>query len=187
MSHYIDIHLRPDPEFPPHQLMATLYAKLHRVLAQVHANTIGVSFPGYQTVPVTLGSTLRLVGPKFDLERLMEHGWLTGMRDHTKVTPVVAVPTDAEQRSLRRVQAKSSPERLRRRQMRRHGLTEEQARERVPDSAVELLNLPFVRLASASTGQTFPLYLQLGPAMPVAQAGTFNSYGLSALATIPWF
>jgi CRISPR-associated endonuclease Csy4 len=187
MSHYIDIHLRPDPEFPCHQLMAALYAKLHRVLAQVQASTIGVSFPGYQTVPATLGCTMRLVGPQGDLLRLMEQDWLKGMRDHAEVASVVAVPADTVQRSLRRVQAKSSPERLRRRQMRRHGLTEEQARERVPDSAAELLNLPFVVLASASTGQTFLLYLRLGPAEPTAQVGTFNAYGLSTSATTPWF
>lgn len=187
MSHYLDIHLRPDPEFPAHQLMAALYAKLHRVLALVQARTVGVSFPGYKAVPATLGSTLRLVGPQLDLIRLMEHDWLKGMRDHTEVMPVVAVPADAVHRSLRRVQAKSSPERLRRRQMRRHGLTDEQARERVPDSATEFLNLPFVMLASASTGQTFRLYLRLGAVVPCAEAGTFNAYGLSASATTPWF
>ncbi|MDT4877769.1 CRISPR-associated endonuclease Cas6/Csy4 [compost metagenome] len=117
----------------------------------------------------------------------MEHDWLTGMRDHTEVTPVAAVPAEAVPRSLRRVQAKSSPERLRRRQMRRHGLTEEQAQDRVPDSAVELLKLPYVMLTSASTGQTFRLYLRLSPAFGNAQPGTFNAYGLSASATTPWF
>lgn len=187
MSHYIDIHLRPDPEFPLHQLMGALYTKLHRLLAKVQTDTIGVSFPGYKAVPATLGHTLRLMGPQVDLVQLMEHDWLKGMRDHIELSPVAAVPADAVQRSFRRVQAKSSPERLRRRQMRRHGLTEEQARERVPDSAAELLNLPFVTLWSASTGQVFRLYLRLGPAVANAQAGTFNAYGFSTSATTPWF
>ena len=187
MSHYIDIHLRPDPEFPAHQLMAALYAKLHRVLAQVQASTVGVSFPGYVEAPATLGHTLRLVGPKSDLERLMEQDWLKGMRDHTEVVCAAPVPEDAVPRHLRRVQAQSSPERLRRRQMRRHGLTAEQAHERVPDSVAERLRLPFVMLTSTSTGQTFPLFLRLGPPMPAPQAGMFNAYGLSASATIPWF
>jgi len=187
MGHYIDIYLRPDPEFPVHQLMGALYAKLHRLLVKVQACNIGVSFPGYKTVPATLGHTLRLVGPKADLAGLMEHDWLKGMRDHTEVTTVAAVPAEAVQRSFRRVQAKSSPERLRRRQMRRHGLTEEQAQDRVPDSAAELLKLPFVMLTSASTGQTFRLYLRLGPSVANAQAGAFNAYGLSTSATTPWF
>ena len=32
MDHYVDIDVRPDPEFPVHQLMSALYAKLHRAL-----------------------------------------------------------------------------------------------------------------------------------------------------------
>lgn len=187
MHHYIDIHLRPDPEFPAHQLMAALYAKLHRVLALVQANTIGVSFPGYQSHPPTLGNTLRLLGPQGDLVRLMEHQWLTGLRDHTNVAPMAPVPTTAVHRHLRRAQAKSSPERLRRRQMRRHGLTEEQALERVPDAAAEMLRLPFITLSSASTGQRFRLFLRMSPTVSTASAGEFNTYGLSSTATIPWF
>ena len=187
MSHYIDILLRPDPEFPAHQLMAALYAKLHRVLANVQSTTIAVTFPGYQTGPATLGSTLRLLGPRADLDRLMEHDWLKGMRDHTELLPVAVVPAGAAQRNLRRVQAKSNPDRLRRRQMRRHGLSAEEARERVPDSAAKFVSLPFVALASSSTGQRFPLYLRLGPTVPTAVPGPFNSYGLSSSATTPWF
>ena len=45
VSHYIDIHLRPDPEFAAHQLMAALYSKLHRELAQGKFTEIGVGFP----------------------------------------------------------------------------------------------------------------------------------------------
>lgn len=64
MLYYIDIRLLPDPEFPEHQLMGALYTKLHRLLVQLQANRIGVSFPGYQDSPPTLGSTLRLLGPE---------------------------------------------------------------------------------------------------------------------------
>jgi CRISPR-associated endonuclease Csy4 len=107
MHHYLDIQLRRDPEFPPHQLMDALYAKLHRALALVKANTLGVSFPGYSESPITLGNTLRLIGPPADLARLMEQPWLMGMRDHTVLGAIFPVPAQATQRSLRRVQAKS--------------------------------------------------------------------------------
>lgn len=187
MSHYIDIHLRPDPEFLVHQLMAALFAKLHRVLAQMQSDAIAVSFPEYKTTPATFGSTLRILGPEDDLVRTMERDWLNGMRDHIDVMRISLVPVNAVPRNLRRVQAKSSAERLRRRQMRRHGLTEEKARDRVPDSATEFLDLPFVVMASASTGQKFRLYLSLGPPLASSQSGSFNSYGLSTTASIPWF
>ena len=187
MSHYLDIQLRADPEFPAHQLMAALYAKLHRALVQSGASTIGVSFPGYMERPPSLGDSLRLVAPEADLRRLMEDDWLKGMRDHAAPGIVSPVPGNAEHRQLRRVQAKSSPERLRRRQMRRHGLTVEQADQRVPDSAAERLQLPFLQLGSASTGQKFRLYLRMGTPATGSAPGCFNAYGLSSTATIPWF
>src|SRR6185436_18881856 len=111
----IDIHLRPDPEFPTHQLMSALYAKLHRWLARTQSNRVAVSFPEYQEVPPSLGGVMRLIGPANELAQLMEHSWMTGMSDHVAVDHAVAVPGDACQRVLRRIQAKSGPERLRRR------------------------------------------------------------------------
>ena len=187
MSHYIDIHLLPDPEFAAHHLLAALYAKLHRALAKLGVNGIAVSFPGYTVHPANLGATLRLIGAESELAGLMAQEWLTGMRDHIAVGAVKPVPADALSRTLRRVQAKSSPERLRRRQIRRHGLTEAEAIQRLPDAAAERLRLPFVQLASASTGQTFRLYLRLGESQTGDTRGEFNAYGLSATATIHWF
>jgi CRISPR-associated endonuclease Csy4 len=187
MDHYIDIHLQPDPEFPPHQLMAALYTKLHRVFVQLQLDSVGVSFPGYQEKPPSLGQALRLIGPEQNLASLIAQPWLQGMHDHVDVKGLANVPKDAEHRRLRRVQAKSSPARLRRRLMRRHGLSEDQARERIPDTTAKVLRLPFVTLRSTSSGQAFPLFLQLGPPVPTAQMGVFNAYGLSSTATTPFF
>jgi CRISPR-associated endonuclease Csy4 len=187
MSHYLDILLLPDPEFPVHQLLAALYSKLHRALVDFGSNNIAVSFPDYSAKPASLGSRLRLIGPQIALERLMVTGWLRGMRDHVELTALAAVPAHAAPHTLVRVQAQSNPERLRRRQIRRHGLTEASALEQVPDSAVEKLRLPFVQLTSASTGQTFRLYLRLSEAHRQSTPGPFNTYGLSHTATIPWF
>lgn len=187
MSHYIDIHLLPDPEFPAAQLLSALYAKLHRALVLGRCTSIGVSFPSYDLARRHLGSTLRLVGPFDDLSTLMAIDWMRGVRDHARTSPIAEVPPTAVHRPLRRVQAKSSPERLRRRQMKRHGLTESEALERIPASARETLDLPFVNLQSHSTGQPFRLFLRLGPAQGQEQPGAFNAYGLSTAATVPWF
>lgn len=187
MDHYLDIHLLPDPEFPPHQLLSALYAKLHRALVQSGASGVAVSFPAYSEAPPRLGTCFRLIGSAPDLGALMAQDWLRGMRDHIKVDAVAVVPADAVQRTLRRVQAKSSPARLRRRQMRRHGLSEAEAVQRVPDTAEERLDLPFVQLASGSTGQTFRLYFRLGAPQKGRSTGAFNAFGLSATATIPCF
>ena len=186
MSHYLDIFLRPDPEIAAHQLMAALYTKLHLALVQLNSNTMGVSFPDYLEKPASLGKRLRLCGPAVDLQQLMALPWLGGLQDHINLSAVAAVPLQAGHRRFSRVQAKSNPERLRRRQMNRHGLTEEEARARVPDSCAETLTLPFVVLRSASTTQTFRLFLRCESAS-AATSGVFNAYGLSATATVPWF
>ncbi|MBW9247730.1 MAG: type I-F CRISPR-associated endoribonuclease Cas6/Csy4 [Acidithiobacillus ferriphilus] len=187
MGHYLDIELLPDPEFPVHQLLAALYANLHRALVEQRSSQIAVSFPGYSYSPPSLGRSIRLIGPGVALALLMADDWLRGMRDHVSAGNVAEVPAHAAARSLRRVQAKSNPERLRRRQMLRHGLTALEAQARVPDSAAENLCLPFVQLGSTSTGQSFRLYLSLGPEQSTVKVGAFNTYGLSATATIPWF
>lgn len=187
LTHYLDIHLRPDPEFPANQLLAALYAKLHCALVQLRSEDLAACFPGYSEKPMGLGPTLRVFGNADRLGQLMALPWLTGMVDHVQVTAIAAVPAGALHRRLTRAQAKSNPERLRRRQMKRHGLTADQAKERIPDSAAESLKLPFLPVRSTSTGQSFLLFLRLGQPVPAPMAGSFNAYGLSATATIPWF
>ncbi len=187
MDHYVDIDLRPDPEFPAHQLMSALYAKLHRALVAQVCTGIGVSFPGADLQAPHLGARLRLHGSLVALSALLESDWLTGMRDHVALTPPMPVPDTAQHRVVRRVQAKSSPERLRRRLMRRHAIDEQEARQRIPDDAARFVHLPFLQLRSTSTGQTFRLFIDHGLIQPNAMPGDFNAYGLAQGATIPWF
>ena len=187
VDYFVDFELLPDPEFAAHLLLAALYAKLHRALVACDSSDIAVSFPDHQTNPPSLGARMRLLGSQQALQALTATDWLSGMHDHVKVSALTGVPTDAAHRTLRRVQAKSSPERLRRRLMKRYGLDERQARERIPDGAAETLQLPFVQLRSRSTGQTFRLFLSLGAEQLVPVFGKFNTHGLSQTATVPWF
>ena len=187
MDHYVDIDVRPDPEFPAHQLMSALYSKLHRALVVRQGAGIGASFPGFDPQGTHLGTRLRLHGSLAALAELLESDWLMGMRDHVAMTSPRPVPPDAQHRVVKRVQVRSSPERLRRRLMRRKGVDELQARERIPDKLVQLTHLPFVQLRSTSTGQSFMLFIAHGPVQPGVVVGGFNAYGLSQAATIPWF
>jgi len=187
MDHYIEILLRPDPEFPPDVLMDALYAKLHRALVRHAGNDIGISFPNANNEAKRLGTRLRLHGLMATLGSFLGHEWLTGMRDHVDVTEVLQVPVTAKHRVVRRVQAKSNVERLRRRQMRRHGLSEEEARVKLPEHLGERLKLPYVQVKSASSNQRFLVFIEHCPVIDRAQPGEFGSYGLSSVATIPWF
>lgn len=187
MEAYIDLRLLPDPEFPATVLMNALFAKLHRALVTEGSGGLGVSFPAFGRAPPTLGVRLRLHGQPELLSGLMALDWLSGMHDHVARTDMTEVPSHAQFRTVRRVQVKSSPERLRRRLATRHGYDTATIRERIPDSVAERLDLPYVILNSRSTGQQFRLFIEHGPLQSWPAPGMFSAYGLSATATVPWF
>lgn len=187
MDSYIELQLLPDPEFPATVLMNALFAKLHRGLATSGEGRIGISFPDVEQKRIGLGERLRLHGTVADLERLMSANWLQGMRDHLSCSPISPVPATTAYRIVRRVQAKSSPERERRRLIARKGISAEAAMNAIPDSAAETLKLPYLLLRSQSTQQQFRLFVEHLPAQENAVKGSFSAYGLSAVATVPCF
>ena len=190
MNHYIDIHLRPDPDFPAQVLLNALYAKLHKALVQLGTHSVGVSFPKHSNKH--LGDVLRLHGSSSDLTSLQALSWLGAMREMVQTSPIAAVPVTAKHRNVRRVQVQSSPERVKRRLvkrlMQREGIGEDQAQARIEVPQASKLNDPFITLISSSTkGQHFRLFIRHDPVQAQAQAGHFNAYGLSSSATVPWF
>lgn len=187
MDHYLEIRILPDPEFPATTLMNALFSKFHRGLVGHGEGAIGVSFPDVREGSRSLGSCLRLHGEGAELRAFMAADWLIGMRDHVSIDGPTSVPAGARHRVVRRVQAHSSPERARRRLMARKGVSPDEARMAIPDSRAEQLKLPFLMLASRSTGQQFLLFVEHLPITEQARAGAFSSYGLSATTTIPWF
>ena len=169
MDHYLDIRLLPDPEFPAPILMNALFAKLHRALVAQSTTDIGISFPG--ATPSHLGGVMRLHGSAARLD----------------IGAISPVPDAAGHCQVRRVQSKSSAERLRRRYLKRHPeVDEETAAQQIPNEAERRLALPYLRIKSSSSDQQFLLFIQQRPEVH-QQTGDFNSYGLSSTATIPWF
>jgi CRISPR-associated endonuclease Csy4 len=187
MNHFVEIKLLPDPEFVSTVLMSALFSKLHRALVEVDTCGIGISCPDIEQAQIGLGERLRLHGTYDNLQQLMEVNWLTGMRDHSAVGEPTPIPSNSLYRVVRRVQAKSSPERLRRRLARRKNITMEEARQLITDRDARYLSLPFVSVRSQSTGQIFRLFIEHKPPQPNQTLGEFSRYGLSATATVPWF
>lgn len=184
MKHYIEIRLLPDTEFSPSLLMNALFAKFHRALVEAGYGVVGVSFPHVQK---TLGDTVRLHGSQGALQRLMAIGWLKGLTDYTSVTAITAVPDNCRYRVVKRVQAKSSVERMYRRSVKKGWLTAEEAETRMNAGKEQQLKLPFVQLKSNSSGQVFRLFIQQGKLLDLPVEGGFSAYGLSDAATVPWF
>lgn len=185
MDHYLDLTLLPDPEFPATQLMSALLAKLHRGLHDLRRDDVGISFPDVETAG--LGSRLRLHGSAAALDSLLALGWLSGMRDHLRIGELAPIPAKVRWRCVSRVQVDSNPERLRRRLIKRHGISEQEASKRIPDSAARHCALPYVALRSNGNGQRFRLFIRHGPLLDAPTPGSFGGYGLSAQASIPWF
>jgi len=189
MNHYLDIRLRPDPEFPAPLLMGALYSKLHRVLTELRPDDIGTSLPEHRTGvrARTPGQLLRLHGASDRLEQLLATNWLKGMRELIDLGSITPVPIETKHRVVRRRQFKTNANRLRRRRMRRHNEDEQTVVERIPDSIERKVSLPYVQMRSGSTGQRFSLFIEHGPPRDAPIGGSFNSYGLSDTATVPWF
>lgn len=167
--------------------MSVLFGKLHQALVAQGGDRIGVSFPDLDESRSRLGERLRIHASADDLHALLARPWLEGLRDHLQFGEAAVVPHPTPYRQVSRVQAKSNPERLRRRLMRRHDLSEEEARKRIPDTVARTLDLPFVTLRSQSTGQHFRLFIRHGPLQATAEEGGFTCYGLSKGGFVPWF
>lgn len=189
MDHYIDIRLRPDPDFAPVMLMGALYNKLHRALFDLQAADVGVSFPDHKhgVRARTLGDHLRLHGTQTRLQQLMRAGWLTGMRDHTQVSEVLTVPANAQHIRVARKQFNTGSESRAKRYAKRHNVSEEEARNIYAKVADKRIELPFVQVSSRSTQQRFSLFIEHGKPQAKPVSGSFNHYGLSPNATVPWF
>lgn len=176
MDHYVDIRVLPTPEIDEPHLLNRLAGKLHFVLTALKCDDVGVSFPGFQLDPPRLGNLLRLHSSRARLEQLTLHPWIAGLSDYVQISAVARVPETGSYCVVRRIQVRSSAERIRRRQMRRHGWSLEEAEARIPNTIERRLNLPYLSLRSSSTGQSFRLFIEHRPAnLPVS--GPFNEIG----------
>lgn len=184
MESYQEIRVLPDPEFGAELLMAALFAKLHRALGQHAAGKIGVSFPHYARKP---GDVIRLHSSGETLAAFGKLPWLKGLHDHIEISAIRDVPFGVKYRCFSRVQVKSNAERLRRRSVKKGWLAEEEAQVRIPDSQLQVTNLPFIQVKSLSSGEGFRLFIRMGEAITAPVGGEFGAYGLSSVATVPWF
>lgn len=80
-----------------------------------------------------------------------------------------------------------SAERLLRRWVRRGRLTEEEASQRLLTMTGQHTDLPYLAIKSLSSKQQFWRFIAHGELQTTPVSGEFSSYGLSAVATVPWF
>lgn len=182
MDCYQQFTLLPDPEFPETLLINALIAKLHRALHDVGKGEVGVSFPN---MGKTLGSVMRLHGTRNALERLESSGWFKGMRDHCDMSTINLVPEVTEWCQVRRRQPVLTAAKLRR-NIKRDFYDESTAESIWLKAKGRTLDGPYAQLKSLSNGHQFRLYIEQRQQDNEVK-GSFNNYGLSYEATVPWF
>lgn len=185
MDHHIDLRLVPESLDSLSFIMNSLFGRLHLSLSKAGKGEIGVSFPDFNKRE--LGKVLRLHGKKPALVRFMELEWLRGFSDYIEASSIIAVPSNCQYRVVKRVQAKTSPQRLYRRSVKNGKITSEEAEAKIREYNITFLELPFVKIKSRSSGQFFKLFIHHGEIVSQEKIGKFSDYGLSSDATVPWF
>ncbi len=183
MNHYINIFLLPDPEFPATVLMNSIYTKLHKALHNLKSTTIGVSFPRYQT---TLGNLLRIHGTISDLNDLQGFDWIGGMRGYCNVSEALPVPDETNYRTVSRKQTNMSQSKLRR-LIKRGSIKGDEIKQYKEKMFISGLDNPYVELLSGSNGKKHRRYIKFGELLDHPALGEFDQFGLSKVATVPWF
>ncbi len=184
MNYYVDIQTLPNSDFSNHILMNILFSHLHKLLVEFSKGEVGISFPH---VSKTLGTTLRLHGHQSSLQPLMCISEIKGLRDYIKVSVISQIPEKVSYRVVKRLQTKSSKERLYRRSLQKGWINKEEAVRKISDNSKKISSLPFLKIKSHSTNQAFLLFIEHGPILSDPVPGKFTSYGLSSCATVPWF
>ena len=182
-NYYIDIELKPDLEMRESPLMNLVYTKLHNALVFLQTNKIGVSFPGFNIKP---GRTVRLHGTKAELEHLQGQKWLGSLNGYCATGKIKMIPEDTKFRTIFRIRTNISKSKLRRLKKRGSITLDEEKSYKAKMFATGLTN-PYFDLKSGSTGKTHRRFIQFGPLLDNPVVGSFDSYGLSKEATIPWF
>jgi CRISPR-associated endonuclease Csy4 len=183
MDYFTDIKLLPDAEIPATVLMNAIYTKLHKALCDLHSTNIGISFPKYK---VTLGDVLRIHGKEPVLNDLQGLDWIGGMKGYCKISDIVPVPAGSKFRTISRKQPTVSQSKLNR-LIKRGSITEDEVKNYKAKMFTKGLDNPYVELVSGSNGQRHRRYIEFGELQDSPVEGEFDQFGLSKIATVPWF
>jgi len=183
MNYYIDVLIKPDAEMRLNVLLNTCYTKLHKAFCDLRSSDIGVSFPNYK---LYLGNVLRLHGTAEALDKLQCLNWIGPMNGYCQQSDIQPVPADVKFRTISRQQPTMSAAKLKR-LIKRGSITEEEAKNYKSKMFTAGLDNPYVELVSGSNGHRHRRYIEFGPLLDSPVEGSFDQFGLSKTATIPWF
>ncbi len=184
MEHYIELKINPDnAEMRENELLNKVYSKFHKGLFELKSQNIGVSFPDYK---IKLGRRMRIHGTQADLTQLQDLNWLGAFVGFCNINEIQPIPEKVDYRNLSRIRTTMSKAKLKR-LIKRKNLSTEEIKKYKQTMFKQGLTEPFIELASVSTGQFYHRFIYFSEIMEKSKTGTFDTFGLSKTATIPWF
>ena len=184
MDHYIDIKLQPDAEMRENVLLNKVYTKFHKALFDLNNKTIGVSFPAYK---VLLGRTIRLHSDISMLRDLQGINWLGGLSGYCQISEIAKVPDNVKYRVISRKQSNMTFAKLKRLKARGSITTSEEEKAYKQKMFGYSLDNPYFELESTSNGNQHRRFIQFSDLLDESIDGQFDDFGLSKVATVPWF
>lgn len=183
MNYYIDITLLPKKGIRENVLLNQVYTQFHKRLYDMKATNIAVSFPNYK---LKLGNIFRIHGDKENLLKLNENDWLSKLQEFCNVSEIKIIPEQVQHRTISRIQQTMSQSKLRR-LVKRGTIKEEDIKKYKVKMLQGGLENPYVKLVSMSNKQLHRRFLAFGSLQNEAVKDEFDLFGLSKVATIPWF
>lgn len=200
MHYYVEITCLPDEGVSTAFIMGKVMDVLHLALVnlqqQIGSNPVGIGFPEYvyreaengKVEVAQMGGKIRLFSrDKTHLEALNLKQQLQRLADYVHIRGISEINRpNLTFASFQRVQPKSSKERLIRRKAKHTGQSDEVIRKQFESFEEQRTALPFIRIHSHSSAQTFRLFIEKRIAEP-SEKWQFSTYGLNGSVPVPDF
>jgi len=184
MKFYLDININSDLDVHQNKVMSLVFQNVHQSIVSLGVGKIAVSFP--KVASNTLGKLIRLHGDENDLNLFLEKNFLLNIKVYCYIEQVKEIPNEVVFKKISRIRSNMSQSKLRR-LIKRGSISENEISIYMEKMLKNNLLNPYLDLYSESTKRTFRMFFQFSNFLTEAQAGEFDSYGLSDDATIPWF
>lgn len=200
MKYYIDITLLPDAEANLGFLWQKVFQQVHLALVENkiahNESAVALSIVGYGDKAFPLGDKLRLLADSEEvLLKLDMYRWLNRLTDYCHIKPIKSVPDNvSEYACFKRKSVKSIEKKAQRRAEHLNKPYEEVLAYLIKEGKTRKSELPYINVESQETkkrteqgiSSRFLLFIEK-VVSDQREEGTFDCYGLSKNATVPWF
>lgn len=195
MKYYRDIKLLSVAEISFGFLWKKVYQQIHLALVEAGNKQIAFSFPNYsfnvedKKNKPNLGEVLRVFAHSIEeLESMELAKWLERLSDYVQIGRILQTPEVTEFVQFKRKQFKFHDDIVKRAQHQadRRGISLEEALKHFEGYNSQQNKLPFIMCQSLSTNQEYKIFIEQKKSTNEIK-GSFDTFGLSKEATVPWF